>query len=125
MPLLPFKLNLAATTTRTVPLMRAPRAGRLVKATVIQELDADGDKVLSIRNATRNVAMTALADLDALAALGSVAMVPNTDGSADFAEGDNLTALYTVNTAGSVAPGETTVVLDVQYGMMNDGGVGG
>jgi len=121
-----FNVDLDTTATRTVPLFRATKPGRLTKGSFSQELDTDGDKVLKIRNATRAVDMTANLDIDALAALAGAALVVNTDGSADFAEGDLIVAVYTVATAGSVAAGESGIELDIQEGSAYiSGGIGG
>ena len=121
-----FNVDLDTTATRTVPLFRATKPGRLTKGSVAQELDSDGDKTIKIRNATRAVDMTANLDVDALAALAGAPLVVNVDGSADYAEGDLIVAVYTVNTAGSVAMGETGIELDCQEGSAYiSGGIGG
>lgn len=112
-----FNLNIPATATRTVPLMRATKPGRLVKASFFQELDADGTKTVQVRNATRGVNMSAALDVAALAAQAGAAIVCNSDGSADFNENDLLVLVYTVTVAGAVAPGDIAVELDLTEGI--------
>lgn len=125
MPVLPCHLTITGTATRTVPLWRATRSGKLVRASYAQELDTDGDKTLTLRNATKAVNMSSALDIDALAVLGHGEIVVNADTSADFDVGDLIVAVYTVNTAGTVAPGEAAIALDVNYGRGNDSGLGG
>lgn len=119
-------IDVPGTATRTVPLFRAVRPGRLVGATWHHELAADGTKTVKVRNSTRGVDMTAAATISGLGALGSVALVPNTDGSADYAVGDAIDLVYTVTVAGTVAAGAAGVQLDCNEGIgYEGGGIGG
>lgn len=125
MPLHPCNETYTGTTTTTKPLQRAARAGRLVKATYAQELATAGATVTAqLRNATRAVNMSAALDVNGKGALYGADFVVNTDGSADFAAGDLLVVVLTFGT-GTLGPGEFCIILDQQYGMFNDAGVGG
>lgn len=123
MPLLPCNQSLATFATITKPIMRVSRSGRLVAATYAQELNTAGaTATVKIRNLTRAVDMSAALDVNGKGALYGTDFVVNTDGSADCAKGDLLGVVFTFGT-GSAGPGEFTVLLDVQYGQMNDSGI--
>lgn len=123
MPIWTQGIAIAGTATRTIPLVRAQRGGRLVGATFCQEADTDGTKTAKIRNLTRAVDMTAALDIAALAALAAADFVVNQDGSADFSKNDLLALVYTVTVAGAAGPTNAGVSLDVSYGQMNDSGI--
>jgi hypothetical protein len=121
-----FNNDLDGTATRTVPLFRATKPGRLTKASWSQELAVDGAKTVKIRNETRAADMTAALTINGLGALGSGVIVVNTDGSADIREGDLISCVYTVTTAGTVAAAESGIELDIQEGAAYiSGGIGG
>lgn len=113
--------DLDGTADRTVVLFRAPFPGRLLAATWGQELAVDGAKVISLRNATRNVAMTAALTINGLGALGGAAFVLTaTNRDREFSKGDIITAFYDVTTAGTVAAGEAAICAIVQYGQSGE-----
>jgi len=119
-------LDLPGTATRTVPLLRAIRPGRLVSASWRQETAVDGAKTVAIRNGTRGVLMTAQLTINGLGALGGANFVVNTDGSADYTIGDAIDLVYTVNTAGAVGAGCAAVAMDCNEGVgYEGGGIGG
>ena len=109
-------VDLDGTVTRTVPLFRANRAGKLVAAGYQQELDADGTKDVKIRNATRALDLTAVLDIDALAALAGAAFVLSTTlDNRRFNKGDLIQLVYTVTVAGVVAAGETSIDMLIRH----------
>jgi hypothetical protein len=119
-------LDIAGTATRTVPLLRAIRPGRLVGASIRVETAPDGTKTVKIRNNTRGVDMTAALTVSGLAALAGAAFVVNTDGSADYTIGDSIDLVYTVTVAGTVGLGCAAVAMDCNEGVgYEGGGIGG
>jgi hypothetical protein len=121
-----FNVDLDGTGTRTVPLFRAVRPGRLISGSWFQEADTAGTTMLlKVRNLTRSVDLTAAVDLAPSGALAGGVFVVNTDGSADIAVGD-LIALVLTATAGTTGPSELGIELDVNEGRAYIGqGIGG
>jgi hypothetical protein len=120
-----FNLDIDGTATRDFPLFKAPAAGpgssgTLVRATYTQELDADGDKTIKIRNLTTSVDLTNTLDVDALGADAGADMVLASTNVA-WKAGDLIGAVYTVTTAGSVAPGECTLTIQADLGVGTGG----
>lgn len=68
----------------------------------------DGAKTAIIRNATQNINLTALLTINGLAALARTPFVMAST-NALIKKGDVITVTYTVGTAGTVGPGETSV----------------
>lgn len=101
-------VDLDATATRDFPLFVAMQDGFLRAAFFSQELDTDGDKVIKIRNLTTSVDLTNNLDIDALAADASAAFVLATT-NVPWKKGDVIGLVYTVATAGAVAPGEVAI----------------
>lgn len=113
------QLNIPATATRTIPLFQVPLSGEkmtIEAATFVQELDSDGDKTAKIRNRTKARDLTANLDIDALAAQSAAPFVLGTGVNKDVNPGDQLELVYTVNTAGAVAPGDVGVYLRFRTG---------
>jgi len=72
----------------------------------------DGVKTALIRNATQNIALSAALTINGLAALARTPFVLAVT-NALIKKGDVITVTYTVSTAGTVAPGETSIGLIV------------
>lgn len=103
------------TATRTVSGFRALYAGKLLAASWMQELAVDGAKTVAIRNETRALLMTAQLTINGLGALGGAAFVI-VAANADFRKGDIISVVYTVNTAGTIGPGEASTTMHTRIG---------
>lgn len=109
-----YNLDLDGTTTRDFPLTRMVFKGKLRAASWVQELDVDGDKTVKVRNLTDGVDLTANLDIDALAADAGADFVLATSGLVVPA-GKLVGVVYTVTTAGTVAPGECGITLSWEW----------
>lgn len=116
-------LSLTGTSTKTVPLWVAQRGGTLRSGDWAAEGATDGAKTVTIKNATQNVNLTAALTINGVAALARASFALASTNVA-INPGDVIVAVYTVNTAGSVAPGESAVTLTIDD-ILGQGGIGG
>ena len=107
--------DLDTTATRTVSAFRALYPCKLLAATWMQELAVDGAKTVKIRNETRTLDLTQQLTINGLGALGS-AVFTVIPANADIRKGDVISIVYTVTTAGTVAPGESAVNMHTRIG---------
>jgi len=103
----PINLTITTTVTQTLPLLVAETDGDILSADWCPQNAVDGAKTVKIRNQTQGVDYTALLTINGLAALSRTPFVMVNHPA--LKKGDVLVAVYTVNTAGSVAPGEASV----------------
>ncbi len=119
-------LNIPGTATRTIPLLKVPPVGfgekmTIEAATFVQELATDGAKLIKIRNRTKARDLTADLTINGLGAQAAASFVLSTTKlNRDVEPGDQLEAVYTVNTAGTVAPGDCTCYLRFRTGFTGE-----
>ena len=107
--------DLDTTATRTVSGFRALYPCKLLAASWMQELAVDGAKTVKVRNETRALDITQALTINGLGALGGAALVV-IGANADIRRGDIISIVYTVTTAGTVAPGEAAMTLHTRIG---------
>jgi hypothetical protein len=106
-------ISIAGTATLApIPIFVAEQDGFLRAADWSCFGATDGAKTAILRNATQNINLTALLTINGLAALARTPFVMATT-NALIKKGDVITVTYTVGTAGTVAPGETSIGLIV------------
>lgn len=106
-------ISIAGTATLApIPILIAEQDGYLRAADYSCFGATDGAKTLTLRNATQNIALTAALTINGLTALARTPFVLAST-NALIKKGDVITATYTVGTAGTVAPGETSIGLIV------------
>lgn len=103
-----IELSLPGTATLTVPLFVADRSGYLSAADWSCQGAVDGAKTATIKNNTQNVNLSAALTINGLSALARTPFVMASTNKG-FNKNDVIVLIYTVNTAGSVGPGEATV----------------
>lgn len=101
------------TTTDTYPVFVATRDVAIRRASFAQENSPDGAKTLQLVNTTDTEDLTEEADSDALAAntAHEWTMTANAD---KIEQGDVVVLEYTVDTAGTTAPEEVVVTMEVE-----------
>lgn len=117
--MLDWSVSLTGTSTLTVPVFLAPQRLHIRKLAYSASGATDGAKTIKIHNQTQNVDITTALTINGLAALANTPFVMNdaAGGGADsnlyVAPSDVIVAVYTVTTAGAVAPG--TVALSGEF----------
>lgn len=106
-------VEVTGTTTDVIPVFVATRNVAIRRASFAQEVSPDGTKTLQLVNLTDTQDLTEEASSDALAADTAFAwtMTSNAD---LLEEGDVIGLEYTVDTAGTTAPLNVVVVLELE-----------